>query len=137
MSHGLPEVKVDLTAETRSFWAGIAAGRIDMSWCEACDGQVWPPRSHCPRCYAVVTGSKQLSGEGEVYSFSVVHRGEGPFADVPPYVVAYVSLDGGPTVMANVVDVDPAEVSVGMRVRLVSKADEPGAVGILFAPTGA
>lgn len=130
----LPELEIRLLPETTAFWTGIAAGRMDMPWCGHCDGHVWPPRSHCPRCLSVVTEAKTLSGEGEVYSFSVVHRGEGAFAKVDPYVLAYVTLDGGPTVMANVVDIEPAQVTVGMRVRLRLQEVEPGTVGMQFVP---
>lgn len=130
----LPEIQIQLLPETRAFWSGVAAGRVDMPWCASCDGHVWPPRSHCPRCLGVITELKQLSGEGAVYSFSVVHRGEGAFAKIDPYVLAYVSLDGGPTVMANVVDIAPADVTVGMRVRLRAQEAEPGTVGMQFVP---
>lgn len=130
----LPELEINLLPETKAFWTAIAAGRMDMPWCGQCDGHVWPPRSHCPRCLSVVTGAKTLTGEGEVYSFSVVHRGEGAFAKTDPYVLAYVSLDQGPTVMANIVDIDAADLTVGMRVRLRSQEAEPGTVGMQFIP---
>lgn len=134
MTNALPKTDIPVTRETEAFWAGLAAGHLDIAWCEACDGHVWPPRSHCVRCLSVVEGTKRLSGEGEIYSFSIVHRGEGPFADAAPYVLAYVRVDGGPTIMANVVDIEPGQVRVGMRVRLASRGDEPGSVGALFAP---
>ena len=46
------------------------------------------------------------SGGGEVYSFSIVHRGADGFVDAAPYVLSYVTMDGGPTVLSNVVGDD-------------------------------
>ena len=37
----------------------------------------------------------------------------------PPYVVALIEMDEGVKMMSNVVDVDPADVSIGMEVQVV------------------
>jgi hypothetical protein len=59
----------------------------------------------------------QASGKGAVYSYTVVWRPQTPDFEVP-YVVAIVDLDEGVQMMTNIVDVDPAEVHVGMRVEV-------------------
>ena len=52
---------------------------------------------------------------------------------LPPYVFALVSLDGGPTIMANVLADDLAQVAVGRRVRLAGPvAVESGRAGARF-----
>lgn len=130
----LPGVELALQPEDLPYFDGLERGELVMAWCEACDGHVWPPRSHCVRCYTPVAGSRVLRGTGEIYSYSVVHRGEGPFAKRPPYVLAYVALDGGPTIMANVVADDPAQLDVGARVRLRPRTvPDSGRAGALFA----
>ena len=50
-----------------------------------------------------------------IYSYSVMRRAE------PVYVMAYVTLDEGPTMMTNLVDCDPDAVTVGARVCIVFK----------------
>jgi len=128
----LPGVELNLAPEDLPFFDGIARGEVVVPWCAHCDDHVWPPRSHCIRCYTPVVGSRTLAGTGEVYSYAVVHRGEGAFAKRPPYVLAYIALDGGPTIMADVVADGPA-VAAGARVRLVHRpAPEAGRAGALF-----
>ncbi|MCA0329017.1 MAG: Zn-ribbon domain-containing OB-fold protein [Actinobacteria bacterium] len=130
----LPGVELTLYPEDLPFFDGLERGEVVVTWCDHCDDHVWPPRSHCIRCYSPVAGSRTLAGTGEIYSYSVVHRGEGVFAKRPPYVLAYVSLDGGPTIMANVVADDPAALAVGARVRLRPRpAPATGRAGALFA----
>lgn len=129
----LPGVDLALSPEDLPFFDGLDRGELVVTWCEPCDDHVWPPRSHCIRCFTPVAGSHVLQGTGEIYSFSVVHRGEGAFAKRPPYVIAYVSLDGGPTIMANVDARDLDSIEVGVRVRHVPRPrPEVGRAGALF-----
>lgn len=114
----LPGVELALNPEDLPFFDGLDRGELFVPWCTHCDDHVWPPRTRCVACYREVHEWRSLAGTGEIYSFSVVHRGEGAFAASTPYVVALVALDGGPTILANVLADDPADVDVGRRVRL-------------------
>ncbi len=53
------------------------------------------------------------SGRGTVYSFTVNQRGQGPWADHSPYVIAYVQLEEGPRVLTNIVGADPDQIRRG------------------------
>ena len=129
----LPGVEVALNPEDVPFFDALDRGEVSVPWCAHCDDHVWPPRSHCVHCYHRVDTWRTLSGDGTVYSFSVVHRGDGAFAKRPPYVVALVELDGGPTIVANVLADDHALVAVGSRVRLVRRpAPAQGRAGAQF-----
>ncbi len=76
-----------------------------------------------------------MPSEGEVISFSIVHRAA---PNVPtPYVSAVVHLDGGGAVKANIVDAepDPEHVKLGMRVKLktfVAGTDGEGNEAVAF-----
>lgn len=129
----LPGVDLALNPEDLPFFDALDRGEVAVPWCVHCDDHVWPPRTRCVACYREVEEWRALAGTGEVYSFSVVHRGEGVFAKRPPYVFALVALDGGPTIMANVVADDLAAISVGSRVRLAGPpAVESGRGGARF-----
>jgi uncharacterized OB-fold protein len=41
-----------------------------------------------------------------------------PFKERLPYVAAMVDLDEGPRVMTNVIDCDPADLSIGMDLQV-------------------
>ncbi len=99
------------------FYDGLLVGEVRVPWCSQCDVHVWRPKSHCTRCYRPVDGWRTLAGTGEVYSFCVIHRGVDAFAALGPYVLAWVSLDGGPTILANIAE-PPGDVRIGMRVRI-------------------
>lgn len=127
---GLPYPEVPVTPDSERFWGELASGRITLPWCTTCDTWVWHPRPLCPRCLTAVDAERTLPGEGTVYSFSIVHRGAEGFEYAVPYVSSYVALDGGPTVLSNVVGADALDVAIGDRVRFVRPATEV-AVGAL------
>lgn len=71
-----------------------------------------------------------LSGRGEVYSFSTMYNVPRGYEEQKPYTIALVKLDDGPTVTAQLTDVDADDVSIGMRVEMVTrKLREEGAEG--------
>jgi uncharacterized OB-fold protein len=48
-----------------------------------------------------------LSGRATLYSYVINHRPSPGWEDEAPYVIAMVKLTEGPTMMSNVVGVDP------------------------------
>jgi Predicted nucleic-acid-binding protein containing a Zn-ribbon len=129
----LPAPAPTLTPETEPFWTAAAEGRLLLKRCLACAAVIWYPRSHCPLCGSRETEWFTGSGHGTVYSFTVNHKGEGAYRGAP-YVLAYVELVEGPRVLTNIVDVDPAAVTVGMAVQAVFAPTGEGTALVRFAP---
>ncbi len=74
----------------------------------------------------------QLKGEGEVYSFTVVHEAPSQFEMQKPYVMAIIRMDEGVMVTAQLIDVDPKEVEIGMKVKAtLRKLGEDGPAGVI------
>lgn len=116
--------------ETAAFWDGCAGGQLLLPRCDDCGQLIWYPRLVCPFCGSHAVTYTAVSGRGTVYSFTVVRRGGGPFRDAAPYVLAMVRLNEGPTMMTNLVDVDPATVSIGQAVVVVFEpVDDPDGSG--------
>jgi uncharacterized OB-fold protein len=64
--------------------------------------------------------------------FSYAQVGQAPQGFTGPYLVAMIQLDEGIRVTAQLTDVDPEEVSVGMPVEMVvRRIREYGATGYL------
>jgi uncharacterized OB-fold protein len=135
LSKATPEPAIN--PETAPFWEATNAGKLMLRRCPACSAVVWYPRTICPVCGAPETEWFEASGQGSVYSYTVNHKGEGPYAPVSPYVLAYVELDEGPRMMTNIVGVPPSEVSVGQRVRVVFHDTGTGSALPRFTPVGA
>lgn len=71
-----------------------------------------------------------LTGRGEVYSFTTMYNVPKGYEDQKPYTVALVKLDDGPMVTAQLTDIEPDDVSIGLRVEMVTrKLREDGSEG--------
>jgi uncharacterized OB-fold protein len=71
----------------------------------------------CPSCHSLEHDVVELAGTGAVYSYAVLHHPRNP-AFAYPLVVALVDLDEGIRMVTNLVGVGPAEVRIGMPVRV-------------------
>jgi uncharacterized OB-fold protein len=109
--------------------------------CTNCGSLYFDRRNACARCGRRTFDQRVLGTQGVVRSFSIIHQAA-PGVEVP-YVSSIVDLDGGGRVKANIVNVnpDPADVSLGMKVRLttfVAGTDDDGteAIAFGFEPAG-
>lgn len=62
----------------------------------------------------------QFSGKGTVYSFTTVQDAPAGFEEQAPYVLALIKLDEGPTITAQLTDLE-GPVEIGMRVEMVTR----------------
>jgi uncharacterized protein len=103
--------------------------------CTECGALYFDRRNACAKCGGRAFDRRPLPNEGEVRSFTIVHRAA---PGVPtPYVSAIVDLDGGGVVKANVVNVEPSpqQVRLGMPVKLttfVAGTDDDGTDAVAF-----
>jgi uncharacterized OB-fold protein len=114
--------------ESLPFWQAADEGRYLVKKCNSC-GQVHHyPRDICPFCLSADTVWQDSPGTGMVYSFSTMGQGDAA------YTMAYVTLDEGVTVMTNLVDCDPAQMTIGQTVRVVFTPTEGGHAVPMFTP---
>ena len=130
----LPAPAPRINPESKQFWEATAEGRLLLRQCKDCETIIYYPRALCPECSSFNTDWIEASGNGEIYSFTVNHRGDGPYKDSAPFVIAYVELDEGPRMMTNIVDTDPSSVEVGQRVRVVFHDTGEGSALPRFSP---
>lgn len=113
--------------------------------CTNCRTVYFPPRAVCPSCakHRQSLGRLepfQLSGDGEVVTYSIVHDAAVGFEMQVPYALAIVKTREGPQLTGHVVDIDPHEVRIGLKVRATfRKLREEGKAGLIhygykFAP---
>jgi uncharacterized OB-fold protein len=129
----LPAPAPDVAPELAEFWAATAGGRLLIPRCTECGQAFWYPRPICPNCHSTAIAWEQASGHGVIYTFSIVRRGLGVYADAP-YVLAYVDLAEGPRVMTNIVDCDVESVEIGQPVELIFHRTADGTALPRFRP---
>lgn len=105
---------------TLPFWQHAAEHRLVVQRCSDCGETRLPPAPICAACRSDAAEWQELSGRGEVYSYTVVHR---PIAAEQPLptLIAVIALEGsgGRRIISNLVGVAPEAVEIGMSVELV------------------
>ncbi|MBD3407123.1 MAG: transcriptional regulator [Candidatus Lokiarchaeota archaeon] len=112
------------------------------SKCTTCGTHYFPPRPVCPECRRKgKLEEHEFKGLGKIHTFAIVRQAPEDFKRQVPYVVAQVELDEGARLTAQIVNIDPEDVEIGMRVRACfRKITEYGQGGIIvygykFEPT--
>lgn len=95
--------------------------------CPRCNAVLLPPRPYCGFCYTPVEDWVELADVGTILTFTVIHL---PFVGQPtepPYVYAFIMLDGADVQFPHIIgEIDPADVRVGMRVKARWAAERKG-----------
>lgn len=130
-----------VSAEESRYLRALAEGKLIGQRCPECNQVYIPPRGACPVDGVPTTTEVELPDTGIVTTFCIVNV---PFLGqriTPPYVVAYVLLDGADITFLHLVrGCDSADVRMGMRVRAVWRPREEWQTSLSnidhFAPTG-
>jgi uncharacterized protein len=106
---------------SETYWKGLKDKKLLIQVCNNCHEHIFYPRILCPKCGDEDIEFKEHSGEGEIYSYTVLYKSivKG-FSEETPYALALVKLDGGNAkMMTNIVGCSPDTVEIGMRVSVV------------------
>lgn len=100
--------------------------------CQKCQKLYFPKVVICSNCRSRELSDYQFSGKGEIYSYSTVYQAAPSFGAFVPYIVALIDLEEGPRVTAQLSDISPEEVEIGIAVEMVvRKISEDGERGVI------
>jgi uncharacterized protein len=106
------------TPTTKPFWDGLAEHKIRIQYSPSSDGYVFYPRVLAPGTLADDLEWREISGAATLYTYTVTYRAVAPhFAGDVPQLLAVVQWDEGPRFSTEIVNAEPAELAVGMRLR--------------------
>jgi uncharacterized OB-fold protein len=107
-------------AITLPFWQAASEHRLVVQRCTSCEHTRLPPAPLCPECRSTDSDWQEVSGRGEVYTYTLVHRAIAAGQELP-FVIAVVALEdaGGVRIISNLVEVSPDELEIGLPVELV------------------
>ena len=105
------------TPTTTPFWDALAEHKIRIQYSPSSGRYVFYPRVLAPGTLADDLQWREISGAGTLYTFTVAYRAVAPhFAEHVPQLLAVVQWDEGPRFATEIVNAEPAQLTVGMRV---------------------
>jgi uncharacterized OB-fold protein len=102
---------------SRPYWEGCAAGELRFQRCGRCGGATHTPAVVCAHCTSRALTWEVSSGQGEVYSWTVVWRPQ-TSAFTVPYAPVIVAMEEGWFLLSNLIGCDHTEVAVGLAVQV-------------------
>lgn len=124
----------DPTDRNAPFLEGLRRHEFLVPKCQDCGDYHWVPYPACRTCLSDSLTWTPVSGKAHVYSYTVVHRGLGPFAEEAPYVVAIGELIEQPRpclVVAQLVGTPSQDVYIGQPIE-IAFLDVPSAQATAF-----
>jgi uncharacterized OB-fold protein len=119
-------------ALSRTYWQGVREGKLLIQRCPLTCRYQWYPRAHSIYAPQVEPEWVQASGQGSVFTWSVIHRGNGTRAT--PYICAVIDLDEGVLFTSTLRDVEEEDVRAGLRVQVDFEEAGPDLVLPVFKP---
>ena len=119
----------DITPEAKHYWDSLSAGQLLLQECKDCGKRYYYARPFCPSCMSRKVEWLPVSGNGTIYSFSLV-RSKGAVASAP----VFVTLDEGVTMLSALVDCDYDKLAIGAKVKLKLVPSEGGPPIPFFTP---
>lgn len=115
--------------DSKPYWDGAREGRLRFQCCKNCGHIQFPPRHLCVKCWNDNLVWIDNAGQGQVESFTIVHRAPTPdLRDNVPYVVALVVFSEGPRLITNVIGPSALDVAIGDAIEVTFVADSAGRV---------
>jgi uncharacterized OB-fold protein len=104
-------------------WEGLAKHEFRVPKCDNCGAWNWVPYPACRECLSEDLTWTKISGNGTLFTYTIVHRGLGAFNAEAPYVVGLVEMElvGGKRsviVLGNIRNVPHEELHVGMPLKM-------------------
>jgi uncharacterized OB-fold protein/acyl dehydratase len=107
-----------VTQDNDWWFAACRQHRLLIQRCADCGALRHPTEPACPVCQSFDWDTVEASGRGTVYSFVVNHYPQVPAFDYP-LAVGLIELEEGTRLIANVIGIEPADISIGLPVDVV------------------
>lgn len=123
------------------FYQGLKEGKLLALQCKNCAAYTVPPKICCMECGSPDVEVTQLSGKGEIRTYTVIRVAPQGFQ--APYIVALAEMNEGPWLMGNLEGFDPDGVKeniTGMKIKIGHRVIPPAdytageGVAVTFIP---
>lgn len=93
--------------------------RLEGRKCLDCGTLSFPPRLVCQKCKSRHSQPFEFKGKGKLYSFTTIYQAPDRFDDLVPYAVGLIDLEEGVRITAQITDILPEQLEIGMDLEMV------------------
>jgi uncharacterized OB-fold protein len=129
----LPIINLDRTRSypprvsefTYRFWSSLREGLFETTSCRDCARTTFPPKPFCPHCWSKNLTWVPLSGNGRLYSQTVIHAAPAVFRAETPYRVGIVDLDEGLRIATRIIADNTPGLDTPVEIVVLRYVDGP------------
>lgn len=122
-----------VTDLSRPYWEAAARNRLIAPRCNHCSQFFFPPQIACTHCVSTDWTWTEVSGAGEVHSYTAIHRAPIPGMAVP-YLLAAIDLPEGFAMFSHLVDCPLDAAACDLAVIVDFRRLHDGRVAPVFKP---
>jgi len=105
---------------------------LEATKCKKCNAIHYPPRIVCDKCGSRELEKFKLDGTGVLESYTITYNVPEGFRDHSPLIFGIVKVNSNVRVLAQITDVEPSELKVGMPLEpVLRKVEEDGDTGMI------
>ena len=126
---------VSYTAETKipEFVEFLRKGKVMSTKCRKCGASYSPPQINCTRCLSSDMEWQEISGEGQLLSYTTVFYGPSGFEGQTPYIIGVANFGEGRNILAVFnKSIPESQITVGMKVKVQPAAIPPDRISYEF-----
>jgi len=112
---------------------GLKQGKLLGTKCSRCGARYLPPRAHC-KCGSNEVEWYEAPTRGKLVTYTMVTFPPDSMSKNAPYIVAVAELDDGSRLLAQIADVTPQTLQVGLPVQVVPHQIEQDRIVYKFKP---
>lgn len=105
-----------ISTSTEKFWKGLKERKLLAQKCKKCGERFFPPRARCPECLSDKLDWVELSGKGELYSWSEVYMPPLAFGD--SFILGIIDLEEKVGRIITRIEVEPEKLVIGMELAI-------------------
>ena len=103
-------------SKVNDFIGYLEDGKVMFTTCKECGAMFFPPRADCSKCLSSDMDWAEVTGEGDLISFSKLQYGPVGFEDDLPYTIAVAQFKDVKVFGRMSKKLADDEISVGMKV---------------------
>jgi uncharacterized OB-fold protein len=117
------------------FWDSLKDHQVKVQKCDSCGAFRYVPKEICNQCLSTEATWTPISGNGEIYTYTVVRRAPTPaYQEDAPYAIVHVAMDEGFRMVGTLKNADPEAVAIGQKVKVAYEDATPDWTLLQFEP---
>jgi uncharacterized OB-fold protein len=100
------------------FYKFLSQSKLMSGKCLKCGKIHLPPRPLCESCYGTQFEWVQISNEGRLLTYTIIHIAPQQFQDLAPYAIGILQLDGVLKISGVIQNVPFEQLKIGMTLKV-------------------